>query len=45
MHPMEIEVMPVASLKPSSPNARTHSRKQIKQIANSIHGSASLTRL
>jgi DNA modification methylase len=36
MHAMEVEVMPIASLKPYARNARTHSRKQIKQIANSI---------
>jgi DNA modification methylase len=36
MHAMEVEVIPIASLKPYPRNARTHSRKQIKQIANSI---------
>jgi hypothetical protein len=33
MRPMDVEAMPVASLRP---NARTHSSKQIRQIANSI---------
>jgi ParB-like nuclease domain len=36
MHCMEVEAVPVASLKPYAGNARTHSRKQIRQIANSI---------
>jgi DNA modification methylase len=36
MHNMEVEVMPIAGLKPYPRNARTHSRKQIRQIANSI---------
>ena len=36
MHPMDVEAMPVASLKPYSRNARTHSRKQVRQIAKSI---------
>jgi ParB-like chromosome segregation protein Spo0J len=36
MHSMAVEAMPVASLKPYAGNARTHSRKQIRQIANSI---------
>jgi hypothetical protein len=36
MHAMEVEVMPIANLRPYPRNARTHSRKQIKQIANSI---------
>jgi DNA modification methylase len=36
MHRMDVEVMPVASLKPYARNARIHSRKQIRQIANSI---------
>jgi ParB-like nuclease domain len=36
MHPMDVEAMPVASLRPYVRNARTHSRKQIRQIANSI---------
>jgi DNA modification methylase len=34
--PLDFEAMPVASLKPYAGNARTHSRKQIRQIANSI---------
>lgn len=29
-------VRPISSLKPNPPNARTHSRRQIRQIANSI---------
>jgi DNA modification methylase len=33
---MTIEPMPVASLRPHSGNARTHSKKQIRQIADSI---------
>src|SRR5713226_9019483 len=36
MLPMAIEPMPVASLRPHPGNARTHSRKQIRQIADSI---------
>ena len=36
MHPMDVEAMPVAGLRPYVRNARTHSRKQIRQIANSI---------
>src|ERR1700733_1218190 len=31
-----IEYLPVASLRPYGSNARTHSKKQIRQIANSI---------
>jgi hypothetical protein len=33
---MAIEPMPVASLRPHTGNARTHSKKQIRQIADSI---------
>src|SRR5258707_13609967 len=33
---MKIEVMPVGELRPYPNNARTHSKKQIRQIANSI---------
>src|SRR6266404_5436413 len=33
---MKIEVMPVNELRPYPNNARTHSKKQIRQIANSI---------
>src|SRR5262245_13239908 len=33
---MRIELLPVESLRPYSRNARTHSKKQIRQIANSI---------
>jgi len=33
---MEIETLAVDSLRPYSNNARTHSRKQIRQIANSL---------
>ena len=36
MHPMDVEAMPVASLRPYVRYARTHSSKQIRQIANSI---------
>jgi DNA modification methylase len=36
MQPMAIEPMPVASLHPHPGNARTHSRKQVRQIADSI---------
>src|SRR5919112_5586033 len=36
MKPMEVELMPVTRLKPYAGNARTHSRKQIRQIAKSI---------
>ena len=34
-HPM-VQMLPTASLKPSVRNARTHSKKQIRQIANSL---------
>jgi ParB-like nuclease domain len=36
MERMDIERVPVASLRPYARNARTHSKKQIKQIARSI---------
>jgi DNA modification methylase len=36
MQPMAIEPVPVASLRPYRGNARTHSKKQIRQIADSI---------
>jgi ParB-like chromosome segregation protein Spo0J len=36
MHSMEVELMPIGSLKPYPGNARTHSRAQVKQIAKSI---------
>src|SRR5688572_7412721 len=36
MKPMEGELMPVTRLRPYPGNARTHSKKQILQIANSI---------
>jgi hypothetical protein len=36
MPPTTIESMAVARLRPSACNARTHSKKQIRQIANSI---------
>src|SRR6516162_10798451 len=36
MNPTAIEPMAVARLRPSAGNARTHSKKQIRQIANSI---------
>jgi 16S rRNA G966 N2-methylase RsmD len=36
VQPMAIEPMPVASLRPHPGNARTHSKKQIRQIADSI---------
>src|SRR6266852_1213861 len=36
MQPMAIEPMPVASLRPHPGNARTHSKKQVRQIADSI---------
>ena len=35
---------PISTLRPYPGNARTHSKKQIKQIAASIAGSASPTR-
>jgi len=34
---MKIEYTPVRELRPHPNNARTHSKKQIRQIANSIH--------
>jgi DNA modification methylase len=36
MQTMDIEPMPVASLRPHPGNARTHSKRQIRQIADSI---------
>src|SRR5215210_2597902 len=36
MNAMEVELMPVTRLRPYAGNARTHSRKQVRQIANSI---------
>src|SRR5687768_17660468 len=36
MQNMEVEVLPIAGLRPYPGNARTHSKKQIKQIATSI---------
>src|SRR5215472_2901512 len=36
IQPMAIEPMQVARLRPYSGNARTHSKKQIRQIADSI---------
>src|SRR3979490_2343553 len=36
MQPMSIEPMRLASLRPHPGNARTHSKKQIRQIADSI---------
>ena len=33
---LHVEAMPVASLKPCARNPRTHSKKQIRQIADSI---------
>ena len=41
MQPMIIEPMRVAGLRPYAGNARTHSKKQIRQIADSIGSSAS----
>src|SRR6476660_575399 len=32
----QIQVQPIATLRPYARNARTHSKKQIRQIANSI---------
>ena len=37
MNDLQIEYLAIAALKPNLRNARTHSRKQIRQIANSIH--------
>ena len=31
-----IEMLPIGTLKPYSGNARTHSKKQVRQIADSI---------
>ena len=36
MNLVALEPMPVSNLRPSARNARTHSKKQIKQIARSI---------
>ena len=36
MQRMDIETLPIGSLKPYPGNARTHSRAQVKQIAKSI---------
>jgi ParB-like nuclease family protein len=34
--PLKVEMLPVEALQPYARNARTHSRKQVRQIANSI---------
>ena len=36
MADLHIEMLPAAQLRPYAKNARTHSRKQVKQIAESI---------
>jgi ParB-like chromosome segregation protein Spo0J len=36
IHNLNVEVLPVASLKPYAHNPRTHSAKQLRQIADSI---------
>jgi ParB-like chromosome segregation protein Spo0J len=36
MHTRTIEILPIDQLRPWPRNARTHSRKQIRQIAESI---------
>jgi ParB-like chromosome segregation protein Spo0J len=36
MRTPQIVMMPVGELRPNNRNARTHSKKQIRQIANSI---------
>jgi DNA-binding PucR family transcriptional regulator len=36
MHSPSIEMLPIGALRPYSGNARTHSRRQIRQIADSI---------
>src|SRR5215218_2167823 len=36
MHAMAVETMPIANLRPYARNARSHSKKQIRQIAGSI---------
>ena len=41
---LKIEYLAPSALKPWAKNARTHSKKQIRQIADSITGSASPTR-
>jgi len=33
---LQIEMLPTAALRPSAGNARRHSKKQVRQIANSI---------
>ena len=44
IHHHHIERLAVDALKPYAGNARTHSRKQVQQIATSISGSALPTR-
>ena len=36
MHDLAVEHQPIAALTPNERNARTHSKKQIRQIADSI---------
>ena len=36
METMEVQLLPVRTLRPYPGNARTHSKKQIRQIATSI---------
>jgi ParB-like chromosome segregation protein Spo0J len=34
--PRQIEMVPLRSLKPAERNARTHSKKQVEQVAHSM---------
>src|SRR5262245_47191766 len=36
MHNLEVQYRPISSLRPHDRNARTHSKKQLRQIADSI---------
>jgi ParB-like chromosome segregation protein Spo0J len=36
MHNLQIEQTPVHALKPQDRNARTHSKRQVRQIADSM---------
>ena len=41
---LKVETVPFSALKPYARNPRTHSKKQLRQIADSIETSAGRTR-
>jgi hypothetical protein len=36
-HDLKVQYLPIGAIKPDPRNARTHSKKQVEQIAASIH--------